>query len=126
MLFGQNLLEEIKYAFQDAHLDISYRECDWYDDVIEHEGMFSEWGTSAYIGSSYDTWELIVIGGTYYIEYQHGKGIVYFYSVKPNVKGFVDRDYIDISNTGYVKAIDSIVSTIASIMIDDDSMRFWN
>lgn len=126
MLFGEYLLDEIKYAFKDAHLDITYRECDWYDDVLEHEGIFSECGTSAYIGGSYDTWELIVIGGTYYIEYQHGKEVVYFYSVKPNVKGFVDRDYIDISNIGYARASDSIVAIITSIMLDDDCMIFWN
>lgn len=125
MLFGEYLVDEIKHAFKNYHLNITHNEYDWYDKVIEHEGMFTESGTSAYIGSSYDTWEVISINDVYYIEYQHGKGVVYFYSIKPNVKGFVDRDYIDISRMCYVEALKSVVAII-SIILDDDAMRFWN
>lgn len=125
-LFGKILVDEIKYAFRDTHLDISYNEYDFDDDVIWHDGMFNEWGTSSYIGGSYDTWELIIVGGTYYIEYQHATDIVYFYSVKPNVRGFIDRDYIDIGNMGFMDGTENIISTLASIMLDDDAMIFWN
>lgn len=125
-LFGKYLFEEIEYSFHDAHLNISYQEYDFSDDVITHDGMFTECGTSSYIGGSYGTYEIIIIGGVYYIEYIPGRDIVYFYSIKPDIKGFIDRDYIDISNIGFIDATESIVTTLASIMLDDDAMIFWN
>lgn len=125
-LFGEILVNEIKYAFQDAHISITHNEYGFDDDVISHEGMFEEYGTTSYLGGSYGTSEIIVIGGEYYIEYVPGRDIVYFYSVKLNVKGFYDRDFLDIADMGYVKAINNIVSIIGSIMLDDDAKIFWN
>ena len=124
--FGTVLTDEIRYALRDGHMNITYNECGFDDDVISHDGLFEEYGTTSYLGGSYGTSEIIVIGNEYYIEYILGRDIVYFYSVKPNVKGFFDRDFLDIADMGYVKAINNIIAIIGSIMLDDDAKIFWN